>query len=146
MIQLNFNFNPFYLPIFYIYFTFISSTTCPKYSTNKRPQLPTSRVNNHLNKTQNEDNTTTDPPTITTDRITTTTDPTTMINPTKTTTENPDTKTDNKELETSLVLSMKSPKLVTTPKFQKCPKNLNKNPMKPNTTKKFKTLNIKNPN
>lgn len=82
--------------------------------------------------------------TITTDHTTTHTTRTTII--TTTTTENPDIKISNVGLRTDLGLIMMSLKLDTTLKFQKCQKSLNKNLMKPNTTKKLKNLNKNKPN
>ena len=83
--------------------------------------------------------TTTDHTIIGTNSITTSNDRT------ETTTKNPDTKTSKVDSKAGSVSSTMSLKSDSTPKFQKCLKNQNKNLMMPNTTKKFNNLNKNNP-
>jgi hypothetical protein len=120
------------------------TNTCPKFNTNKSPQLPTNHLNSLLNRFLNANNTETD--LTTTDHTTTTTLTIMIVKPMQIMTESPDTKTNNVGLKASSVSSMMSPKSDTTPKSQKCPKNQNKNLMMPNTTKKFKNCKKENSN
>lgn len=140
LIQLNLQF----YHLLHLFLSFISfAITCPKFNTNKSLRLLTNQLNRPPNPILNADNTETD--LTTTDHIMTTTTLTITITKTmKIMTENPDIKINNVGSETSSVSSMMSPKSDTTQKFQKCPKNQNKNPMMSSTTKKYK--NFKNVN
>lgn len=108
--------------------------------------LNANNIKTNLTTTTDRTTIETEPPITKAEPTITKAEPTIMrINPMETTTESQDIMTNKVDLRTDSVLFTMSQKSDSTPKFQKCPKNLNTNQTMPNTTKSFNNLKTDNP-